>query len=727
MTARRTIVGAVLLFVAACTAVQAPITGRTQYMMVHEDEVVSTGASQYADEIRRYSNEGHLNADAAETARVRRIASRLIRQARTVRSESANWNWDVSVGNFTNINAHCYPGGKIVVYSGLIRTLNLTDDELAGVLAHEISHALAQHQREAISEKMTEQMILGILDVALTVASKGGRRYNPQVAASLSVQVASLMFTLPYSRERESEADRIGLTLMTRAGYDPHGLESAFSKMIGHTFSGPSFLSTHPANGERISAIEAAIRSDPELANRQYASAAFSTPVPVAASRFQVLKGNGPEDAKRYETLAKAGDANAELALGLMDLNGSGIPVDKEAAARLIESSANHGHPIGMNEIGRLYASGIGVDQDAAKAATWYQKAADAGIVAAKSNLGMAYFSGRGVPQDLTKAAALLEAPAAAGIPVAQRVLGYMYFEGKGVAKNTEKGWNLQERAAASKDVIAQGNLGFYLVKGQGVPKNMPAGLDYLNKAADNGYVTSMRILGDIYAKGDGVGVDAGKAVAYFERAAALNDAKALAALGSIYIGGQLIPDSPYGKLVPPDAPRAFGYYKRAADLGNETARFMVGMFYFKGLGVEKNDTLAAFNVRMSAERGYSQAQYTAGMAFARGVVVDKDDDEAVRWFKLAAAQGHVKAKEELKSRGLDASASQGAGVDSIHCKDQNGGDVYQPMAMGSSCPAGTTPVTVHCHGGDGQEFEALSGHCPDGTSKVGIPALSHP
>jgi TPR repeat protein len=726
LSVRSMAAGAITFVVAACTAVQAPITGRTQYMAVPEQTVVNTGAQNYAAEIGRYAKEGHLNADAAETARVKRLATRIVQQARTIRPEAASWSWNVSVANYTDVNAHCYPGGKIVVYSGLIRKLSLTDDELAAVMAHEVSHALAQHQREAISEKMTEQLILGILDVALVAASKGGQRYNPQMAANLSAQVSSLMFTLPYSRDREYEADRIGLTLMVRAGFDPHAMETVFQKMRANAFGGPSFLSTHPASSDRIAAIEAAINSDPELSGRQFAYASYVAPAvtPVRAppaasvlpetSRYQVLKGSGPDDAKRFGAQGKAGDANALLALGLMELRGTGIPMDKLSAAKHIEDAATRGHPIAMNEVGNLYAVGVGIDRDDVKAISWYRKAEALGVVMAKTNLGLVYYLGRGVPVDQSKAASLLETPAAAGVPLAQRVLGVMYVEGKGVPKDVTKGWELLERAAAAKDKIAQGNLGFYLIKGQVVPRNVRDGVGYLEQAADNGHVVAMRMLGDIYAKGAGVPQDANKAVKYFERAGALNDSISLTSLGVLYIAGETVPDLPYGKLVPADPAKSFGYVKRAADMGNEAARYMVGIMYFRGLGVEKNDTLAEFNVRLSAERGYAQAQYIAGQAFAKGVVVDKDEDEGIRWFKLAAAQNHAKAKEELKKRGIDPAAA--SAIDGIRCKDTEGAEFIQPQG---SCPAGSSPTLVQCKAGDGPEFEALSGHCPEGTSKI--------
>ena len=716
--------GAITFVVAACTAVQAPITGRTQYMAVPEQTIVNTGAQNYAAEIGRYAKEGHLNADAAETARVKRLATRIVQQARTIRPEAAAWSWNVSVANYTDVNAHCYPGGKIVVYSGLIRKLNLTDDELAAVMAHEVSHALAQHQREAISEKMTEQLILGILDVALVAASKGGQRYNPHAAANLSVQVSNLMFSLPYSREREYEADRIGLTLMVRAGFDPHAMETVFQKMMGNAFGGPSFLSTHPANSDRIAAIEAAINSDPELNGRQFASASFSVPAAVPApsapaaripqaNRFQILKGNGPDDAKRFEVQGKAGDTNALLALGLMELRGAGIPMDKQAAAKHIEDAATRGHPIAMNEIGNLYAVGAGIERDDAKAISWYQKAADLGVVMAKANLGLVYL-GRGAPADQPKAASLLEASASAGVPLAQRVLGFMYIKGKGVPKDVTKGWELLERAAAAKDSIAQANLGFYLIKGEIVPKNVRDGVSYLEQAADNGHVIAMRMLGDIYGKGDSIPQDSTKSIVYLERAASYGDGPSVLSLGYLYIVGKTNPDLPIAKFVPADPPKAFGYFKRAADLGNEVARYMVGMMYFQGLGVEKNDTLAEFNVRLSAERGYAQAQYIAGQAFAKGVVVEKDEDEAIRWFKLAAAQNHAKAKEELKTRGIDPAAA--SSTNGIRCKDAQGAEFVQHLG---ACPTGSSPVLVQCRSGDGPAFEALSGHCPEGTSKV--------
>ena len=149
------------------------------------------------------------------------------------------------------MNAYAMPGGKIMVYSGLVDRLKLTDAELAAVIGHEISHALREHTRERVSRAYAQQLAL----TGLAVATGAG-----QGTLDLANTIASVTFQLPHSREQESEADIMGLELMARAGYDPNAAVNVWKKMMAaEKSSPPEFLSTHPAPGNRIAELQAAV------------------------------------------------------------------------------------------------------------------------------------------------------------------------------------------------------------------------------------------------------------------------------------------------------------------------------------------------------------------------------------------------------------------------------------------------------------------------------------
>ena len=149
------------------------------------------------------------------------------------------------------MNAYAMPGGKIMVYSGLVDRLKLTDAELAAVIGHEISHALREHTRERVSRAYAQQLAL----TGIAVATGAG-----QGTLDLANTVASVTFQLPHSREQESEADVIGLELMARAGYDPRAAVNVWQKMMAAEKSSSSeFLSTHPSPGNRIAELQARV------------------------------------------------------------------------------------------------------------------------------------------------------------------------------------------------------------------------------------------------------------------------------------------------------------------------------------------------------------------------------------------------------------------------------------------------------------------------------------
>jgi predicted Zn-dependent protease len=222
---------------------------RKQFLLVSAQQA-EAGANQfYAQEKQKYAAKGALNTNPQQTARVRAIADRLIPHTAAFRPDARSWHWEVNVFNSKEINAYCAAGGKIAVYTGLIDTLKLTDDELAAVMGHEIAHALREHVREAMSEAYAEQIGITILASATKLGS---------ASTNLLGNAAQIAIGLPFSRQKEREADEIGLELMARAGYDPHSAISVWNKMMANGGGRPpEILSTHPDPANRIKDIEA--------------------------------------------------------------------------------------------------------------------------------------------------------------------------------------------------------------------------------------------------------------------------------------------------------------------------------------------------------------------------------------------------------------------------------------------------------------------------------------
>ncbi|MHB1214522.1 MAG: M48 family metallopeptidase [Thiobacillus sp.] len=237
------------LLAASLVACQAnPVSGRNQLVLVSEEQAQTASAQAYTQTLSEARQKGKLSTDAALNSRITRITDRLIAQAGTMYPPSRDWNWSVAVIDEPTLNAWCMPGGKMAIYTGIVRKLNLTDDEIAQVMGHEIAHALLGHGRERMSRAMAMQggMTLGSILVGHDL--------------SILSPVADVALTLPNSRDNESEADRYGIELAARAGYDPHAAIRLWEKMSAASGNGPpQFLSTHPAPGNRIQALNALI------------------------------------------------------------------------------------------------------------------------------------------------------------------------------------------------------------------------------------------------------------------------------------------------------------------------------------------------------------------------------------------------------------------------------------------------------------------------------------
>ncbi|MEZ0233016.1 MAG: M48 family metalloprotease [Methylophilaceae bacterium] len=229
---------------------------RKQYMVgVSEKEAVDQSALAYQKTIKTAESKKLLNTDSKETQRVRAIAQRLIAQVGTFRPDALKWDWEVNVQESKEINAYCMAGGKIMVYTGLLDKIKPTDDELAAVMGHEISHALREHVREQMARAKTQQF--GLLGLAAFVGIATKNANNAGTALAVGGSIAALGITLPNSRTAEHEADEMGLELAARAGYNPNAAVTLWEKM-GSTGGEkpPEILSTHPSDASRIEDIK---------------------------------------------------------------------------------------------------------------------------------------------------------------------------------------------------------------------------------------------------------------------------------------------------------------------------------------------------------------------------------------------------------------------------------------------------------------------------------------
>jgi predicted Zn-dependent protease len=244
------IVGVLAALGAGCQSVDTTQGGtvgvdRNQRMMVSAEEVNAGAQKAYAQMMAEAQKKNALDRDPAQVARVKAITSRLISQTGTFRPDAKAWPWEVHVISIDEVNAWCMPAGKMAIYTGLINKLKATDDEIAAVMGHEIAHALREHSREQISRQMGTQLGVGIVGALLGIGELG---------QSIAGSVADVTLNLPKSRTAEVEADRIGVELAARAGFDPRAAVTLWEKMAQASDGAgpPKFLSTHPSHDDRI-------------------------------------------------------------------------------------------------------------------------------------------------------------------------------------------------------------------------------------------------------------------------------------------------------------------------------------------------------------------------------------------------------------------------------------------------------------------------------------------
>ena len=245
LAVRRSLSVALLALLASACATSP--TGRTQFLLVPPVMAIEVSAIAYVDTVAQLREERQLLNDPQLAARVRATAGRVVAAAVTQYPHTAGWDWSVALIDDPNtVNAWCMAGGRMALYSGIVYKLGLTDDELANVIGHEVSHAIANHTAERMSIALITE--IGLLAVAAN-NDDPGMRLATEAAAALAV-------TLPNSRAGENEADRMGIELAARAGYDPAAGASLWLKMEEEGGANPlQFLSTHPSPDNRREAL----------------------------------------------------------------------------------------------------------------------------------------------------------------------------------------------------------------------------------------------------------------------------------------------------------------------------------------------------------------------------------------------------------------------------------------------------------------------------------------
>ena len=246
---------AAALLVSCGTTKTVPITGRHQSLMVSDDQVLSLSFQQYSE----YMQSAKPSTNSTNTAMVKRVGQNIAKAVESyltqngMAEEVKSYQWEFNLVQDKQVNAWCMPGGKIVVYEGL---LPVTQDEasLAIVMGHEIAHAVARHSAERLSNAYKEQYGAAALSALMQGA---GVSSGWQQLAGLVHQYGGALFTSGFSRKQESEADHIGLIFAAMAGYNPEVAVTFWQRMSSATGGGSnSLFADHPSDATRIQQIQ---------------------------------------------------------------------------------------------------------------------------------------------------------------------------------------------------------------------------------------------------------------------------------------------------------------------------------------------------------------------------------------------------------------------------------------------------------------------------------------
>lgn len=216
--------------------------------LVPAEQVEQAAAQQYAQMLKQAQQQRALAPEThPQLQRLRYISQRLIPHALPWNPRAKQWRWEVNLLGSKDLNAFCMPGGKIAFYYGILAQLQLTDDEVATIMGHEIAHALREHARERMGKTAATRIGASVLSAFLGLGNAGDTLLN----------MGGQLLTLKFSREDESEADIVGMELAARGGYDPGAGVTLWQKMMAvNKGAPPQFMSTHPAGETRIKDIQ---------------------------------------------------------------------------------------------------------------------------------------------------------------------------------------------------------------------------------------------------------------------------------------------------------------------------------------------------------------------------------------------------------------------------------------------------------------------------------------
>ena len=216
--------------------------------LVSAAEVEAAAAQQYRQMMAEAAQKNALApASHPQVVRLRNISERIIPHALPWNERASQWKWEVNLIGSDQVNAFCMPGGKIAFFYGILQKLQLTDDEVATIMGHEVAHALREHARERMGKTAATRIGAGLLSSLFGLGAIGDTALN----------MGGQLLTLKFSRDDETEADIVGMDLAARAGHDPRAGVSLWNKMMQASKGAPpQFLSTHPAGPTRIKDIE---------------------------------------------------------------------------------------------------------------------------------------------------------------------------------------------------------------------------------------------------------------------------------------------------------------------------------------------------------------------------------------------------------------------------------------------------------------------------------------
>jgi predicted Zn-dependent protease len=215
---------------------------------VSAEQIEQAAQQEYRQMLQQAAAKGAIAGPGhPQLVRLRAIAQRLIPFTYEWNERARDWRWEVNLINSPSINAFCMPGGKIAFFTGILDKLKLTDDEVAMVMGHEMTHALREHARERIGKNAASR---GLVEIGAAVLGLGN-------TGRLFADMGRQLLTLSWGRGDESEADLVGMELAARAGYDPHAGVTLWQKMAAANKSAPpQWISTHPSGPTRIHDIE---------------------------------------------------------------------------------------------------------------------------------------------------------------------------------------------------------------------------------------------------------------------------------------------------------------------------------------------------------------------------------------------------------------------------------------------------------------------------------------